>query len=70
MNLAEFGSEEFGTDNVLGSTTHNPFFMEAILIGSIDVVEIVYADVLPDVAISGIDWKAELQAVLQRAGVR
>ena len=69
MNLAEHGSEEFGTDNVLGSTTHNPFFMEAILIGSIDVVEIVYADVLPDVAISGTDWKAELQAVLQRAGV-
>jgi len=68
INLAEFGNEEFGTDTVLGSTVHNPFFMEAVLIASIDVVESVYADVLPDVAISGTDWKAELQAVLQRAG--
>jgi hypothetical protein len=42
--------------------------MEALLVASIDVVEEEYADILPRV--SGRDWKAELERVLQEAGVR
>jgi hypothetical protein len=67
MELAEFGSAAFGTDTVLGSTTHNPFLMESLLITSIEAVEDEYADILPRV--SGTDWDAELEAVLQRAPV-
>ena len=48
---------------MLGSTTHNPFLMESLLIASIDVVEETYAAILPRV--SGTDWKAELEAVLR-----
>ena len=65
--LAFAGIEEFGTDTVLGSTTHNPFLMEALLIASIQALEEEYADVLPRV--SGRDWDAELEAVLERAPV-
>jgi len=67
MELAEFGNAAFGTDTVLGSATHNPFLMESLLIASIDVVEETYAGVLPRV--SGIDWDAELEAVLARVPV-
>jgi hypothetical protein len=68
MELAEFGSEEFGTNTVLGSTTHNPFLMESLLISSIAAVEDEYGAILPRV--SGTDWDAELKAVLERAPVR
>ena len=68
VQLALHGNEDFGTNTVLGSTTHNPFLMEALLVASIEAVEEEYADILPRV--SGRDWKAELQRVLQEAGVR
>ncbi len=67
MELAEFGSAEFGTNTVLGSTTHNPFLMESLLIASIAEVEDEYAAILPRV--SGTDWDAELRAVLERAPI-
>jgi hypothetical protein len=66
LQLAYHGNEEFGTNTVLGSTTHNPFLLEALLIASIDVVEEEYEDILPRV--SGRDWEAELQRVLASAG--
>jgi hypothetical protein len=68
LQLAYHGNEEFGTNTVLGSTTHNPFLMESLLIASIDAVEEEYADVLPRV--SGRDWEAELRRVLDRAAGR
>ena len=68
LQLAYHGNEEFGTNTVLGSTVHNPFLMEALLISSIQAVEEEYADVLPRV--SGRDWDVELQRVLREAGVR
>jgi hypothetical protein len=66
IQLALHGNDEFGTDTVLGSTTHNPFLMEALLIASIEAVEEEYEDILPRV--SGRDWEAELQRVLANAG--
>ena len=57
-----FGNEDFGTNTVLGSSTHNPFLVEALLIASIEAVEEEYEDVLPRV--SGRDWEAEIQRVL------
>ncbi|MEE8573106.1 MAG: multiheme c-type cytochrome [Gemmatimonadota bacterium] len=68
MALAEFGNAEFGTDNVLGSTTHNPFLTESLLIASIEAVEEEYEDILPRV--SGTDWGVELQKVRARAPAR
>jgi hypothetical protein len=68
VQLALHGNEDFGTNTVLGSTTHNPFLMEALLVASIDLVEEEYADILPRV--SGRDWEAELERVLREAGVR
>ena len=68
VQLALHGNAEFGTNTVLGSTAHNPFLMEALLVASLDAVEEEYADVLPRV--SGRDWKAELERVLREAGVR
>ncbi len=68
VQLALHGSEHWGTNTVLGSVTHNPFLIEALLVASIDAVEDEYAAILPRV--SGRDWKAELQTVLQEAGVR
>ncbi|MEE9579092.1 MAG: multiheme c-type cytochrome [Gemmatimonadota bacterium] len=68
LQLALHGNEDFGTNTVLGSTVHNPFLMEALLVASLDLVEDEYADILSRV--SGRDWEAELKAVLQEAGVR
>jgi len=68
IQLALHGNDEFGTDTVLGSTTHNPFLMEALLIASLEAVEEEYADVLPRV--SGRDWEAELERVLAGAAGR
>ena len=68
LQLAFHGNEEFGTNTVLGSTVHNPFLMEALLIASIQAVEDEYGDILSRV--SGRDWEVELQRVLREAGVR
>ncbi len=68
LQLAYHGNEEFGTNTVLGSSVHNPFLMEALLIASIQAVEDEYGAILPRV--SGTDWDAELKAVLERAPVR
>ncbi len=62
MELAEFGSEEFGTNTALGSLVHNPFLIEAHLITSIQAVEDEY-----NVAASiQEDWGATLQEILAR----
>jgi hypothetical protein len=61
-SLAEFGGEDFGTFNVLGSTAHNPFLVEALLVASIQAVQAEYG-VSPNVVR---DWDAELQNVLNR----
>lgn len=63
--LALFGNEDFGTFTVIGSATHNPFLMEALLIGSIDAVEEEYG-VMNSLGV--VDWDAELQVVKSRAG--
>jgi hypothetical protein len=68
MALAEFGSDEWGTHSVLGSSTHNPFLIESLLIASIEAVEDEYAGILPRV--SGIDWNAELQRVMEEYAVQ
>lgn len=63
LELATFGSEEFGTNSVIGSTVHNPFLIEALLIGSIDAVEEEYG-------VAGnrvVNWDAEMQRVLTNA---
>lgn len=39
LELAEFGNETFGTNTVVGSTVHNPFLVEALLLASIRAVE-------------------------------
>lgn len=64
LELAQFGNATFGTDNILGSTVHNPFLVEALLIASINAVEEEFG-VQANVAA---DWDAELRDVLQRAG--
>lgn len=63
--LAIFGSEEFGTNTVIGSTVHNPFLIEALLIGSIQAVQAQYG-VAPSLAAN---WNAELQRAV-RSSVR
>jgi predicted CXXCH cytochrome family protein len=64
-HMAIFGSSEFNTDNVLGSTTHNPFLMPSLLMESIDAVETTYGVSLPSTV--GRDFKAEVRAELSRA---
>jgi predicted CXXCH cytochrome family protein len=62
MELAEFGSEEFGTNTVLGSLVHNPFLIEAHLISSIAAVEDEY-----NVSASiQEDWGATLQLLMEK----
>ncbi len=39
LELAEFGNQDFGTNTVLGSTVHNPFLVEALLLASSQAVE-------------------------------
>ncbi len=65
-NLSIHGNSEFGTNSVIGSTVHNPFLMESLLLASIQAVEDEYGVSLPRLA--GRDWNAELQAILTRAG--
>jgi hypothetical protein len=64
-HLAIFGNSDFNTDNVLGSTTHNPFLMPSLLMESIDAVETTYGVSLPSTV--GRDFKAEVRAELSRA---
>jgi predicted CXXCH cytochrome family protein len=61
-SLAEFGGEHFGTLSVVGSTAHNPFLVEALLIASIQAVQAEYG-VSPNVVR---DWDLELENVLNR----
>lgn len=63
LELAQFGNEAFGTNTVVGSTVHNPFLMEALLIGSIQAVEEEF-DVQ---SASRADRSAELREVLSKA---
>lgn len=60
-SLAEFGGD------VYGSTVHNPFLIEALLIASIDAVEDTYGVSPPSKA--GTDWDAELEQLLNRVPV-
>lgn len=64
-HLANFGGEQFGTNTVIGSATHNPFLVEALLIASIDAMQTTYG-VTPVGAAASTNWDAELQAVLSR----
>ncbi len=64
-HLAIFGNEDFGTFTVIGSSAHNPFLMEALLIASIDAVEEEYG-VMNSLGV--VDWDAELQTVKSRVG--
>ncbi len=64
-HLAIFGDADFGTNTVVGSTTHNPFLLEALLIGSIDAVEEEYG-VMNNLGV--VDWDAELQAIKAKVG--
>jgi hypothetical protein len=63
-NLATFGNTDFGTNTVVGSSVHNPFLVEALLIASIDAVEEEYGVL----AASRRNWKSELREVLARIG--
>lgn len=67
LNMANFGGEE-GEEatqkSVVGSSTHNPFLVEALLVASIAEVEDVYGVS----AGASIDWRAELHEILRRAG--
>lgn len=63
-NLATFGNAEFGTNTVVGSSVHNPFLVEALLVASIDAVQEEYG-VAPAL---DIDWKARLRTILRNAG--
>jgi hypothetical protein len=62
--LAHHGDEDFGTNTVLGSTVHNPFLLEALLIASLEALEDEY-EVQANV---GVNLDEELQRVLTRAG--
>ncbi|HKK27882.1 MAG TPA: multiheme c-type cytochrome [Gemmatimonadota bacterium] len=42
LSLAEFGQQTFGTNTVVGSSVHNPFLVEALLLASIDQVQTTY----------------------------
>ena len=65
-SLAIFGSQAFGTNTVVGSSVHNPFLIEALLVASIQAVLDEYG-VSPTAADPAMDWDAELQTVLSRA---
>lgn len=64
-NLATFGSAEFGTNSIVGSTVHNPFLIRALLIASIQAVQDRYG-VAPSIVV---DWDAELERAV-RSSVR
>jgi predicted CXXCH cytochrome family protein len=66
-NLATFGNATFGTNTVVGSSTHNPFLVEALLLASQQAVEDTYG-VAPSPGGPAIDYDAKIQAVLRRAG--
>lgn len=59
--LATFGNREFGTNSVIGSSVHNPFLIEALLIASIQAVQEKYG-VAPSIAAN---WNAELERAVQ-----
>lgn len=67
-NLATFGSQLFGTNTVVGSSVHNPFLVEALLIASIQAVIDQYG-ISPSTVDLATNWRVELQAVLRRAGM-
>lgn len=66
-HLATFGNVTFGTNTVVGSSVHNPFLVEALLLASQQVVEDTYG-VAPSPGGPAIDYDAKIQAVLRRAG--
>lgn len=63
--LAEFGNPTFNTDNVLGSTTHNPFLIQSLLLESINIVQSTYGVSLPQTV--GRDFEAEVRAEIAKA---
>lgn len=63
-NLAFFGSAKFGTNTTVGSTAHNPFLMDGLLIASIQAVMREYGVSTPSAAAT--DWDASLREVLRR----
>ena len=64
-HLATFGGADFGTNTVVGSTVHNPFLVEALLLGSQQAVEDEYG-VAANPGGPAIDYDAQIQAVLAR----
>lgn len=67
LNLANFGGtrgEPATQKTVAGSTTHNPFLVEALLVASIAAVEEEYGVS----AGASVDWRLELDGILRRAG--
>lgn len=67
LNLANFGGaqgEPATQKSVAGSATHNPFLVEALLVASMAEVEDTYGIS----AGANVDWRAELRAILRRAG--
>ena len=66
-HLAIFGNTDFGTNTVVGSSVHNPFLVEALLLASQQAVEDTYG-VAPSPGGPAIDYDAKIQAVLRRAG--
>jgi predicted CXXCH cytochrome family protein len=66
-HLATFGQTGFGTNTVVGSSVHNPFLVEALLIASQQAVQDEYG-VSPAPNGGPIDYAARIQAVLRRAG--
>ncbi len=64
-HLAIFGNSAFNTDNVLGSTTHNPFLVPSLLMESINIVQTTYGVSLPRTV--GRDFEAEIRAEISKA---
>lgn len=62
--LAEFGNPDYNTFSVVGSSVHNPFLIESLLIASIQAVEDEYGIAPP--AAPATDWQARLREVLNR----
>jgi predicted CXXCH cytochrome family protein len=61
--LATFGSAEFGTNTVIGSTAHNPFLIRALLFESIQAMQDQYG-VSPAGVPANTNWRAKVEALL------
>ncbi len=66
-SLAEFGNETFGTDNVIGSATHNPFLIRALLAASIQAVMNEYPSATPPPGVTAAQLQAEIQSALAKS---